>query len=521
MRHHSFDADRVDAATLAALARSTDRFSFSQAALDRLAMDRKVVEARTSTGEPVYGLNTGLGGNLGYRLDAAEALAFQEQVILGRMIGMGEPLPREVVRAALLARCISLAKGGSGVSVAAANALLALVDRGVTPVVPMLGSIGAGDLGLCAHMVAPIIGQGEAVYQGRRCSGAQALQAAGLEPVALQPKDGLGLINSSPITAGYAAVVGCRLVESLLLAAAVAGLSLEGYAANLSVFDPRIAAARPAGAQVGAAALFRALLAGSSLSDGAPRAIQDAISFRTQAQVFGSSYAALATLLEAVEVEINGNSDSPLVFAAQGEILSSPNFLPGMLALAFDSMAVAVAQLASASVQRIIKLQNAHLSALPSYLSPIGGASVGFNALQKTAAAIHAEIRLHAAPASLDAVVVSDTVEDHATHALLCIRKLAAQLQLYRYLLAIEALVAAQAVDLRRSARLGVGTQLVFDSVRSVVAMLQHDRPPGPDAMVVHEALFSGSLHLSLRAAAQGAMTGHAMPGFHDQAVRP
>ena len=499
MQHHILDADPINATTLVARARSSDHFSFSPAALDRLAADRKVVEAYAAAGDPVYGLNTGLGGNLGYRLDAAEVLAFQAQVITGRMIGMGEPLPSEVVRAALLARCISLAKGGSGVSIAAAQGLLALVDKGVTPVVPMLGSISAGDLGLCAHMVAPLIGLGEAFYQGRRYTGAAALAAAGLAPVALQAKDGLGLINASPLTAGYAAVVAHNLSESLLIAAGVAALADEGYAANLTVFDPRIAAARPAGAQAATAGLFRALLAGSSLYDHRPRSIQDAISFRTMAQVFGAAYAAHASLLAAVETEINGNSDSPIVFAADGDMLSSPNFHPTMIALAFDSMAIAVAHLASASVQRVIKLQTPQLSALPQYLSPVGGASVGFNALQKTAAAIHAEIRLKAAPASLDAIVVSDTVEDHATQAILCVRKLGEQLQLYRHLLAIEAMVAAQAVDLRQPKTLGAGTQLLFDTVRSVVTRLQQDRPPGPDAMAIGAVLFGPALYSALR----------------------
>ena len=514
MPSHTLDSDFIDCAALVALARSDDRFSFSQAALDRLATDRKVVEAHIASGDPVYGLNTGLGGNLGYRLDASEVVAFQEQVIKGRMIGMGEPLPEDVVRAAMLARCISLAKGGSGVSVAAAQGLLALVDKGITPVVPMLGSIGAGDLGLSAHLVAPVIGLGEAFYQGRRCSGADALAAAGLAPVVLQAKDGLGLINASPVTAGLSAVVARTLAETMLVAAAVAALADEGYAANLNVFDPRIAAARPAGAQVEVAALFRALLMGSSLYDGKPRAIQDAISFRTMAQVFGSSYAAHATLMDAVNVEINGNSDSPLVFAADGDMLSSPNFHTNMVALAFDSMAIAITHLASASVQRVIKLQTPHLSALPKYLSPVGGASVGFNALQKSAAALHAEIKLKATPASLDAVVVSDTVEDHATHAMLCVRKLAEQLLLYRYLLSIEALVAAQAVDLRQSKTLGVGTQWVFDAVRSAVTTLLQDRPPGPDAMAVHDALFSGDVYGALYSSVKCRMVAHELRGL-------
>ena len=242
------DAATITCDELAALARSAGRFAFSTAALQRLQADREVVRRHIDNGEPVYGLNTGLGGNLGYRLDASEVDAFQAQVILGRMIGMGEPLPLNVVRAAQLARVIGIARGGTGVSLEAAQAVMQLLDRGVTPVVPMFGSIGAGDLGLSAHLAAPVIGQGEAFFQGQRYPGAAALQAAGLQPVRLQAKDVLGLINASPVTAGYAALVASDLAELLLVAAAVAALADEGYAANLSVFDPRIAAARPAGA---------------------------------------------------------------------------------------------------------------------------------------------------------------------------------------------------------------------------------------------------------------------------------
>ena len=512
-QQHLIDSGRIGCDTLAGWARGSDGFAFAPAALQRLQADRAVVQRHIDAGAPVYGLNTGLGGNLAYRIDASEVVAFQEQVIVGRMIGMGAPLPMDVVRAAQLARVISFARGGTGVSPGAAQAVMQLLDRGVTPVVPMLGSIGAGDLGLSAHLAAPVIGQGEAFFQGQRYHGAAALEAAGLVPVRLQAKDGLGLINASPVTAGYAALMASDLAQLLLVAAAVAALADEGYAANLSVFDPRIAAARPAGAQVAAAALFRALLAGSSLYAAPPRSIQDAISFRTMAQLFGSTYAALDMLGDAVEVEVNGISDSPLVLAAEGEMVSSPNFHAPMVALAFDSMAIALTHLATASVQRVIKLQNPALSGLPRYLSPVGGASVGFNAMQKTAAALHAEIRLKATPASLDAVVVSDTVEDHATHALLCVRKLDEQMRLMRHLLAVEALVAAQAVDLRGASRLGTGTQQVFDAVRSVVTPLQIDRPCGPDAMDAHDALFADSMARALRMAVREGMAGFTLRG--------
>ncbi|MCY7305200.1 MAG: aromatic amino acid lyase [Rhodoferax sp.] len=503
---HLLDSAPMDAPRLLALAGSDDGFAYSEAALARLAADRVVVQAHVAAGEPVYGLNTGLGGNLGYRLDSSEVLVYQQQIIRGRMVGMGEPLPALVARAALLARCIGLARGGSGVSVSAAQGLLALLDRGVTPVVPGIGSISAGDLGLCAHLVAPLFGEGEAWYQGQRCSGSQALARAGLEPVQLQAKDGLGLINASAVTAAYAALVACAVSDNLLVAAAVAALAAEGYAANLSVLDSRIAAARPGAGQTAAAALFRALHAGSSLLQSKPRSPQDALSFRTMAPVFGVAFSVLGNVTEAVNVELNARADSPLVLAGQGDMLSTPNFHTPGIALAFDSMAIAITQLASASVQRIIKLQTPQLSGLPKYLSPVGGASVGFNAMQKTAAALHAAIRLKATPASLDAVVVSDMVEDHAAHAMLCIRKLDEQLQLYQYLVAVEAMLAAQALDLRGSVTPGAGSGAVSRTVRSVVATLTHDRPGGLDAMRVSTALFDGPLATGLRQTAGAAI---------------
>lgn len=514
MPAHPIDAEILGLSTLVDWARSDTPFVLAPAALDRLAADRAVVERHVAEGKPVYGLNTGLGGNLGYRLADDEVVDFQRRLIRGRMIGMGEPMPVDVVRCAMLARVCSLARGGSGVSPQAAQALLALFNAGITPVVPSIGSIGAGDLGLCAHMVAPVIGEGEVFVGGRRIDAAQALQQAGLTPAQLQPKDGLGLINASPLTAGFAAVVADALDRLLLRGAAVAALAVEGYAANLDVYDPRIASARPAGAQPGAAALFRALLAGSSLHGIAARSIQDAISFRTTAQVYGAVYGAHASLREAVDAEINGTSDSPIVFAAQGDMVSSPNFHTSMIALTFDAMAIALVQLASASVQRIIKLQTPHLSGLPRYLSPVGGASVGFNAMQKTAAALHAEIRLHAAPASTDAIVVSDTVEDHATHAMLAVRKLAAQMNLLQYLLGIEAMVAAQAVDLRPSAGLGAGSAAVHAQVRQVVAPLEQDRPPGRDAMAVAQALDCARLNTALRAIAARGLQGYVLAGL-------
>jgi histidine ammonia-lyase len=265
---------------------------------------------------------------------------------------------------------------------------------------------------------------------------------------------------------------------------------MEGYGANPAILDPRLAAARPAGGQVAAAGLFRAMLDGSALlAPGAARAIQDALSFRTLAPIFGVAFTALARAAREIEIELNGAVENPLVLIEDGEILSTPNFHTPAIALAFDTLAIALNHLASAGVQRIQKLMNPQLSGLPKYLSPVGGSSTGFNSLQKTASALYGEIRLKAAPASLDAVPVSEIVEDHAPQSPLAIAKLAEQIELFRLLVAIEAMVAAQAVDLRGFASLGAGSTLVYQAVRSVVPKLEADRETGPDAMKVAAVL--------------------------------
>ena len=458
---------------------------------DGLAAARAVVEHYLADGSvPVYGLNTGLGGNLSYRLKPEEIVQFQEQMIVGRCIGMGEPLQETVCRAVLACRIIGLAQGGSGISPAVVDLLVAMLAAGVTPVIPSKGSIGAGDLGLVAHLGAVVIGRGEAWVGGRKLPGAEALAATGLKPATLGAKDGLALLNASPVATGQGALTLKALEDLLLHAAATAALAMEGYVANPSILDPRLAAARPAGGQVAATALFRALLAESPLHDpDASHAIQNALSFRTVGPLFGTAFDTLAKAAAEIEIELNARVDNPLVLTADGVILSTPNFHTPALALAFDALAITVTHLAAASVQRIQKLMMPSFSQLKKYLSPIGGASTGFNSLQKTASALYGEIRLKAAPASLDAVPVSEIVEDHAPQTLLAIAKLDEQVALMHMLVAIEAMVAAQAVDLRGFRRLGAGSGLMHRAVRAAVPKLETDRETGPDAMRVLAAL--------------------------------
>lgn len=493
---------------IAAASRAGTQVTLSDAARDRVLAARAVVDRYAKGDEPIYGLNTGLGGNVAFRLSKAEIEAFQVQMIRGRCIGVGEPFPEPVARTMLLCRLIGLAQGGSGLSPKVLDLIVALYNAGLTPVIPGRGSIGGGDLGLCAHLGAAIIGEGEIFVDGIRRPAREALATAGLEPAILGPKDGLAILNSSAVSCGHATTVLASLSDLLQLSAVTAALTDEGYAANPQIFDARLARARPAGGQERAAALFRRLLTGSYLYDpGAARSVQDALCFRVLSQIYGPALVSFEAAVEAVETEVNAAADNPLVMAADDLILSTANFHTPAIALAFDTLAIVNCHLATASAYRTIKMMDGRLSGLPKYLSPIGGASNGYNSLQKTVSYLHGEIRLKATPGSLDALPVSETVEDHAPQTPLTIRKLEEQLLPLRLLFAIEALVAAQAVDIRKCPRLAPATQVLYDAIRAEIPMVTHDRANGPDVDRV-DGLFRSR---DLLAAITGAV-GEALP---------
>jgi histidine ammonia-lyase len=485
------------------LAAGNTKIGLTAAAEARIARSREIVAQYAAGDEPIYGLNTGLGGNLGHRIDRGDIVAFQEQLVRGRNAGVGTSLPEAVCRVALLARIISASKGSPGLSRPTIDQLMALFNAGVSPAIPSYGSISAADLVLSAHMGAVLVGRGRAWLGGEEMDGAQALRRAGLRAIALEPKDGLGLCNASAPSMGHAVVTLGTLADTLLVGSAAAALAYQGYGANPRIFDARLHAARATPGQQEAAALFRRLLDGSSIHAD-PRNIQDAVSYRTVAPVMGAAFEAFRLTRSAVEDEINGVSDTPLVLLDAGLMLSSPNFETSGIALAFDALAIALTHLATASAYRIMKLMNPVLSGLPKYLSPVGGASAGFVPMQKTVASLHAEIRQYATPGSLDALAVSDTVEDHAPQTMLTIKKLAAQLAPFRLLVAIEALVAAQAVDLRAGLAISPATETLHKAIRALVPPLDADRENGPDAMTVHDILADPQLIAVFRGRADG-----------------
>jgi histidine ammonia-lyase len=495
----------VGIAELVRVARAGEPVALAAAARQRVGAARDVVLRLASSGQPIYGLNSALGANTGAVLQDSDLEGYQRRAVRARAVAVGPAYDQASVRAMQFARIAGLARGGSGVSPSVLDACIALLNRRVHPVVPRFGSIGVADLPQLSHLALPLFGEGEAEFSGEVSSGAGALARAGLQPVALGVKDGLALISSNAATTARAALVLHDASAALDAWLAAIALGFEGFRANVSPLDPRAVAARPATGQAEAASRLRALLQGSALfTPGAARRVQDPVSLRVVAQVHGAAQAMIDSARAQVELELNSAADSPLVLAEDAEngqggvMLSNGNFHVPALALALDACAIALAQASSLSVARCQRFMSPALTSLPLQLTRHGPAHSGFATVQKTLTALWAEIRLRANPGSLDYLPVSEALEDHACMALGVAEKLGEQVERIGYLIAIELLVSAQAVDLRAldQALMGEGARAAYRQLREIAPALDEDRPLGPDIDRVQRAVWAGSFGL-------------------------
>jgi len=483
------------------VARGLSPVALHPGAVARIEAGRAVVERYLADGREAYGLSTGLGARVGVRLAEQDLADFSLQTIRGRANAVGPRLPAEAVRAAMLVRVNGIARGGSGARPALAEALVALLNERVHPVVPEIGSVGAGDLCVLAHVGLALVGEGAAESCGSVLPAREALARAGLAPLALAPKDGLALINATAASAACAALALADARELLEIAQVAAALAFEGFRANVTPIDPRVAAARPAPGQAACAAGLRALLAGGALMQpGAARRLQDPLSFRCVSQVHGSLAAALDLLAAALEPELNGAGDNPLVLSEDGEIVSTGNFHAPALALAADAVALGLAQVGNLTAARSARLLAEPLTGLPANLAAPGSTGAGMAPLLKVADALAAELVHAAAPTCIGARAGSDAVEDDSTGSLLAARRLTRMLERLELLLALQLVVAHRAVELARPDPLGRGTAAANTILSDLVAALEEDRPLGADVeRVAGEALASGRLLTSVR----------------------
>lgn len=476
-----------------AVARDRRKVGLADSARSAMAAARAVVERYLAEDRPAYGLTTGLGPRVVERVPHEELAAFSRITVLGRAQAVGAPLPAEAVRAAMLVRANGLARGGAGAQPAVAEALVAALNAGVHPVVPSIASVGASDLCLMAHIGLALIGEGEAEHEGLRRPAADALARAGLAPLELGPKDGLAICSANAVSAGQGALVLHDAGRLLAQADLAAALSMEGFRANLSPLDPRVAAARPAPGQAESAGRLRKFLSGGALTEpGAARRVQDPLSFRCVSQVHGSLAAALAFAAPAVAAELNGAGDNPLVLPDTGEMLSTGNFHTPALALAFDALGLALSQVANLAVNRMERLLTERFSALPTGLTRRNMTRVGMGAATKAMEALAAEIRHLANPVSVDQRAGADNVEDDTTNAAYAVAKAARMIERLRLLVAFELIAGAQAVELAGVERLGQGTRAAYSAVRALVAPIDEDRPLGGDVERVAQELLAG-----------------------------
>jgi len=466
------------------------------AALERAGAAHAVILDLVARDVPLYGVTTGSGANRGVRIAPEEIAAFQMHLVTSHCVGVGPPLPTPVVRALLLIRAHGIAGGGTGAHPAIAALIVALLNARIHPIVPAWGSVGMSDLAPMAHAALPLLGLGEVEVAGQRLPARRALEQAGLSPVTLGPKDGLTLTSSHAPALALGIQTAAEVRALLAAADAVAALTLEGFGANTSPLDARVLQARPFAGDVAVAARLRTMLAGSALWEpAATRVVQDPLSVRCIPQVHGATHDALAATHALLGAELVAAADNPLVVAADEAVLSNGNFHQGRLALTFDALALALYQQATLTANRIMRLMSPRFTPFPAYLTPRPGLNCGFATLQKTFVSLVAEVRHLANPGGLDALPVAEDVEDHAAMAMFSMRKIGAIVERLRYVLACEALTAAQAVDLLGGpARLGGGTRAVYDAVRAVAAVLEEDRVLSPDVERVRDLIASGTL---------------------------
>ncbi len=476
------------------------------ASLERVAKARALVDKVAAGDEASYGINTGFGTLAEVRIEKKDLQTLQRNLIVSHAAGVGQPLSIPEARGLLLLRCNVLAKGFSGVRPSTLRLAVEMLNRGVTPVVPERGSVGAsGDLAPLAHLALVIIGEGEAFFDGARMPGRDALRKAGLEPVVLEAKEGLTLVNGTQAMCAVGVPALLHAEELAELFDVAGAMTIEGMLGSHQPFIEAVHAVRPHPGHGTVSAHMRSLLKDSALvethADCAK--VQDPYSMRCIPQVHGAAREGLTFARRILEVEVNAGTDNPLVFADTGEIVSAGNFHGQPISFALDVVAMSLTQLSSISERRVEQMVNPALSGLPPFLARNSGLNSGFMIAQVTAAALVAESRILCHPASVDSIPSSAGREDHVSMGMTAALKARQVVEHARYVVAIELLVAAQALDFREPKKTlpGRGVKAAHDLIRSRVSHMDVDRELHKDISAVAALVDSGELLATVRAA--------------------
>ncbi len=459
-----------------------------------MARGRAVVDRYLAEAIPAYGLTTGLGMKAGSMLTAEEATRFSYRMVRGRAQALGEPLPPDVVRAVMAVRLNTMLSGAAGATPSLADGLAAALNAGAVPVVPRIGSIGAGDLVAMAAIPLALIGEGELLIDGGRVPAADGLARLGLAPLVLAPKDGPVLCNSTAFSVGRAGLVHADAEAILQASEIICALTTVAFGGNPSPVHPAVLRLRPQPGQVEVGDRLRALM--GEAAPGAGRRLQDPVSIRSAATVLGAAAAALGDLGAALDAELNGVADNPAVLVDDGICISTGNFHLPRLAQTLDSLGRALAWCATDSVSRVHRMMHEPFTGLPALLIARNADAAGFGPLLKPLEALRAEIVHLSTPVPVMASHNADGVEDAATFSALAADRLETLLDRMALVVAIEAVVACQALDLRGLPIGGAGSPLraVHEAIRGLSAPITEDRPLGREIEAVAQLARRGRL---------------------------
>jgi histidine ammonia-lyase len=485
-------------ADVAAVAAGAD-VSFSADARERVAAARRVVEDAVASGEVVYGVTTGFGALANVRIDPAQASDLQHGIVRSHATAVGRPLSRPEARAMLLLRAHVLALGHSGVRPELVDLMVRMLNADVIPAVPEQGSLGAsGDLAPLANLALPMIGAGEVLTDVGTEPAAGAMQRAGLAPLTLEAKEGLALVNGTQGMLAIGALAAERLTTLVRTADVVAAMTIEAALGTDAPFDDRLQHLRPHPGQAVSASNLRRLLDGSPILAShrdSEHLVQDAYSLRCAPQVHGATRDALGFARSVLEIELNAVSDNPIVLPDDGDIVSGGNFHGQPVAVSMDLLAAATVGMASMSERRLYRLLDPALSnGLPPFLVPESGLNSGFMLVQYTAASLVSESKSLAHPASVDSIPSSAGQEDHVSMGMTAARHAREIASNAETVVALEALGAGQALDLRAPLEAGPATQAVKKALREAVPFFEADREFGPDIAATVDLVRSGRL---------------------------
>ncbi len=448
-------------------------------AVTRVEEARRLVDKFVNENKVVYGITTGFGKFSDVVITGEETKVLQRNLIISHACGVGNPLDEDIVRGIMLLRANALAKGFSGIRLSTLNTLVEMLNKGVHPIIPEKGSLGAsGDLAPLAHMVLVMIGEGEAIYQGIRMSGKEAMEKANISTIELTSKEGLALINGTQVITSIGALT---IYDSLMLsktADIAASLTIEALNGITDAFDSRVHKVRAHEGQINTGQNLLALLEESSMTtrQGDIR-VQDAYSLRCIPQIHGGSKDCFKYVKEKIEIEMNSATDNPLIFVEEEEVISGGNFHGQPMALSFDFLGIGLSELANLSERRLERLVNPSLSnGLPAFLVNKGGLNSGFMIVQYSAASLVSENKVLAHPASVDSIPSSANQEDHVSMGNIAARKAREIMGNVRKVIAMEILAACQAIDLRGNKGLGKGSNIAYNIIRDNIEFIEDDR---------------------------------------------